>query len=113
MSNTKTNLTRRIDNPESDVAEPVAVRNTVSLTAQITELTIGQCCSRVERLDGDMTMSDFVTMAGDMKARLRNNMAPSVRGAKVKTGGEYTIEVTTTVTVPGYIYLVGIVTRIG
>lgn len=113
MSKSKPNLKPVIAQPDDEVAIPPTTRNTVNLMAQVTALDIGQCCSRVERVPVDMSIKDFMDQCTEMKNSLRNNMAPSVRGAKNKTGGDYSIEVTTTVTTPGQLYIVGIVTRIG
>jgi hypothetical protein len=115
MSKTKPDLKQAINEADDAVAVAPKARtvNIVNLMAQVTALDIGQCCSRVERVPMDMSIKDFADQSTEMKNSLRNNMAPSVRGAKAKTGGDYTIEVTTTITTPGQLYIVGIVTRIG
>lgn len=115
MSNTKPDLKTAITEADSAITVPPRSRtvNIVNLMAQVTALEIGQCCSRVERVPMDMTLKEFGEQSTELKNSLRNNMAPSVRGAKAKTGGDYTIEITTTVTTPGQLYIVGIVTRIG
>ena len=113
MTSPKANLKSAIPQPDDQVAIPPTTRHTVNLMAQVTALDIGQCCSRVDRVPVDMTIKEFMDQSTELKNTLRNNMAPSVRGAKTKTGGEYSIEITTTVTTPGQLYIVGIVTRIG
>lgn len=113
MSQSTANLKSVISQPDDEVAIPSTTRNTVNLMAQVSALDIGQCCSRVERVPVDMTLKEFMDQSTEMKNTLRNNMAPSVRGAKKKTGGDYSIEVTNCVTTPGQLYIVGIVTRIG
>lgn len=113
MSQSTANLKAVISQPDDEVSIPSTTRNTVNLMAQVSALDIGQCCSRVERVSVDMTLKEFMDQSTEMKNALRNNMAPSVRGAKKKTGGDYSIEVTNCVTTPGQLYIVGIVTRIG
>lgn len=88
------------------------VRATYSFAGQVEELEVGECCSRIQQLDPNMTMLEFAQQSSELKATLRNNVAPSVRGARKRTGGDYTIEVTTAVTTPGMVYLLAVVTRI-
>lgn len=113
MTKAQSTLKAAIAQPDDQVAIPSTTRNTVNLMAQVTALDIGQCCSRVERVPVNMTIKDFMDQSSELKNALRNNMAPSVRGAKNKTGGDYSIEVTNCITTPGQLYIVGIVTRIG
>lgn len=112
MARKKTDITEQIAQPDSNITVPKATRTPVTLVAQIEALEFGECCSRVQRVRQDMTMAEFVQEFSDLKAALRNNIAPSVRGAAKTTGADYSVEVTSSVTTPGQVYLVAIITRI-
>lgn len=112
MARIKKDITEQMAQPDSNITLPKATRTPVTLVAQIEALEFGECCSRVQRVRHDMTMSEFVQESSELKAALRNNIAPSVRGAAKSTGADYSVEVTTAVTTPGQLYLVAVITRI-
>lgn len=106
-------ITAAMAKPENEVpVQNVKIqRSTTSFTAQIADLEVGECVSRIGQLRTDMTMGEFAEQSATLKANFRNNIAPSVRGAKSYTNGEYTIEIATVTTTPGMVYLIAIVTR--
>jgi len=102
-------------NPEKNVPVPKSKRATVgySFSAEVSALEIGECCSRVKRIQADMTFDEFRELNSEMRNAFRNNLAHALKTAKQNLGHEYTMEITNAMTTPGYVYLVAIVTRVG
>lgn len=83
-----------------------------SFTSQLKLLNVGEFLMKGDRIDNDLTMGEFAGRAREMKNALRNRVAPSVRDASDATGYVFTIEITTSVTTPGNVYLVAFVSRV-
>ena len=80
-----------------------------SLTSQIAALEIGECASKVIRVD----TTDLNNLAAIKKGQ-SDSAYSSVKGAKTRTGladAEYTIETSHTVTNAGNIFAMAIITR--
>lgn len=91
---------------------PLQVGRSGGFTGQIADLEVGEACSKIGQPRPEMTLAEFAETSASLKANFRNNIMPSVRGAKVQTGGDYSVEVTTVVTTPGVLYFVAIVSRV-
>lgn len=83
-----------------------------SFTSQLKLLNIGEFLMKGDRVPADISMGEFAERAREMKNALRNRVAPSVRDASDATGHVFTIEITTSVTTPGSIYIVAFVSRV-
>lgn len=107
----KTNLISALSVPDTGI-DPPSKRNPNSLTSLIASLRVGECASRVEALDSNMSVRDMALTVGEIKSTLRNNVAPSVRNARQRVAGsEFTVEVAELVTPAGSLYVVAIITR--
>lgn len=96
--------------PDHSVEPPSRARP-ASFTTQVAALEIGECVSKVERLDTNASVYHLQERLPEMRATMRNNVAPSVRHAKAKTGGTYTIEVFDCMSDMRNWYLMAVVTR--
>lgn len=84
-----------------------------SLTSLVAALEVNECTSKVERVQSDLTLTDFAVKGSEIKEELRNRVAPSVAAAKSKTGGTYSIELGFLNTTSHVIYVVAVITRLG
>ena len=113
-SNAPDNLEDALDaalaKPDDAVPEPTS-RRPWSFTSQVASLEPGDTACRLHQLDPDTTLSEMSESLTKLRAKCRNNVAPSVRQAASRTGGEYTIEVCDFVTPRGQFYVATIVTR--
>lgn len=96
--------------PDHSVEPPSRARP-ASFTTQVAALEIGECVSKVERLDMTLPAGTIQDCLTDWRSTVRNNCAPSVRHAKAKTGGTYTIEVFDCMSESRNWYLMAVVTR--
>lgn len=107
-------ITTAIANADRGVVVPKAKRPTTgyAFSAEVAALELGECCSRVRRIDADMTFDGFRQGNTDMRNAFRNSLAHAIKTAKQNLGHDYTMEITNAMTTPGYVYLVAIITRI-
>lgn len=96
--------------PDHSVEPPSRARP-ASFTTQVAALEIGECVSKVERLDMTLPAGTIQDCLTDWRSTMRNNVAPSVRHAKAKTGGTYAIEVFDCMSDMRNWYLMAVVTR--
>ncbi len=82
-----------------------------SFAQQVEALNIGESCSRVHGVHEGFTLKALAENMATMKEGLRNNTAPSVRQAKARTRGTYSIEIGDMRTPSGRTFVVAIVTR--
>lgn len=96
---------------EAGVSEP-SRRRSSSFASQITDLTdIGHVAARVQPFPSDWSMDDISANMSDMREKLRNNIAPSVRQAKNRVpGADYSVEVTSFAATTK-MYVIALVTR--
>jgi len=87
-------------------------RSTYSFTSAIEMLAVGECAARAENVDKYNALAVIQDTLPARKESLRNNIAPSVKAAKGRTGGEYTVEVTDMLTPARNWMIIGIVTRV-
>lgn len=83
---------------------------TASFSAMVRELAPGECASRAEVFDDQITLRHMAEQLSGRKETLRNNTADIVRRAKAATGGTYSMTVSDTIT-GGHVYIVLIVHR--
>lgn len=95
---------------EDDVPEPTRKRSS-SFTAVIADLDVGETASRARRIDPSHTLADFAGNAAEWREDLRNSCAKSMRHAKARTGGEYSVAVAECLTPSREMFLVALVTR--
>lgn len=89
-----------------------AITQPYSFTGQIAALKVGESASRVTPIDPGLRLAELPEYLPGARARLRNNVTPSVRQAVNKTGASYSVEVTDLQTLAGHGYIVAIVTRV-
>lgn len=111
---TATLVSQAMSKADKKVALPKQKRptNGYSFAAEVAGLEVGECCSRVKRVEHDMTFDEFRELNSEMRNNFRNNLAHALKSAKQSLGRDYTMEITNAMTTPGYVYLVAIVTRI-
>lgn len=83
-----------------------------SFAAVVADLEVGECASRVQPLDPDMTMGEFMGQMSGLKATLINNAGTAVVRARRETGGVYKTSASETMTTGGQFFLVLIVQRV-
>lgn len=96
---------------EDDVSAPTRKRSS-SFASVISDLDVGETASRAVRVDQSLTLAEYTERYAALREALRNNVAPSVRQAKLRTGGEYSVEVVDTLTPSRSLFIVALVTRI-
>lgn len=99
-------------NPEDQVEVPRRTKST-SFNAQVTELDTGEVATKAELIPSSLTLAEVATVVAAKRQAIRNNMTKVVQRARETTGGEYTLEVTDTITAGGNWFVVGLITRIG
>lgn len=104
-------ITAAMRTVEDDVSEPSRKRSS-SMASVIADLEIGETASRAQRVDPTTTLTDYAEQYAELRESLRNNVAPSVRQAKARTGGEYSIEIVDTLTQNRALFIIALVTRI-
>ena len=97
--------------PESDVSQPGRGRSG-SFTAQVADLALGDTASKLLAIPGDTALCDIQKDLPALRERLRNNVASSVKHAKARTSGAYTVEVCDLHTPSGQWFVIALVTRI-
>lgn len=81
-----------------------------SMKSQIEALDVGDIASKLEAVDENLILLDYIHKAPEMRERLRNSLTSTVAKAKELTGGTYTIEVGEMV-LRNKLYLVAVITR--
>jgi hypothetical protein len=104
-------LTAALASPDDGVSKPGRTQATSAIT-QIAALDVGHTWSRCEPVDPDLTIGGFGETTTRAREELRSNVASSVRHAKTKTGGTYSIETGDFISTARNIYLVAVVTRV-
>lgn len=99
--------------PDKDIPVPTKGQRTSSFAAAVADLEVGQCTSRVTRVDPALTVYQLTTVLREMKDALRNNISSTVAAAKRKTDGAYSVELGDVVMPGGSMYVVAVVTRLG
>ena len=82
-----------------------------SFSATVADLKLGECATRTHFLNPKMTLAELARDMAEMKAQILNNARPSVKIARERTGNDYRIETSESITTGGRIYLHVIVTR--
>ena len=103
-------VTVAMNTVEDDVAEPSRKRSS-SVASVLTDLDVGETASRAVRVDPDLSLASYAERYAEMRETLRNNVAPSMRQAKARTGGTYSIEVVDTLTPNRSMFIVALITR--
>jgi hypothetical protein len=103
-------LAAALATPEEGIATPPRTRPTSAIT-QIAALEVGEHWSRVQSVPVNTPLKDYAADSVQWRDDLRNSINSSVRHAKARTGGTYTIEVGDFISPARTIYLVAIVTR--
>lgn len=110
MLDKQTTLAAAMQAPEDAV--PLPGRNRAgSFTSTLVSLDIGETATRSMEVDPATPVAEVSKALPDLRDRLRNNVTPCVRNAKVKTGAEYSIEVSDCWTPRGRLFIVAFVTR--
>lgn len=109
MTDTK-KIVAAMSTAETGVEPPNRQRSS-SFTAVIADLIPGEHCSKVLEIDSSHTLATVSEHMPTWRQELRNNVTPSVRNARARTGGEYTIEVGEMTTGTRRLFLVAVVTR--
>jgi hypothetical protein len=108
---THTRLAAALEAPESDIAQPGRGRSS-SFTAQVADLALGETASKLLPVEPSAALCDIQKDLPAIRERLRNNVASSVRHAKARTGGNYSVEVCDLHTPTGQWFTIALVTRI-
>lgn len=108
--NKNTRVAAAIQAPEDAVPPPNRNR-AGSFTTAVTNLDIGETATRTMEVDPGITVAAVAQVLPGLRDRLRNNVAPCVRNAKLKTGGEYSVEVSDCWTPKGRLFIVAFLTR--
>lgn len=98
--------------PEDDVEVPQR-RTPGSFLSQLTDLRLGECAARAQRIEGHCTLADFQAQSAAWREALRNTVSTAVRHARNRVpGADYAIEVTDVLTASRNLFITAIVTRI-
>lgn len=97
--------------PEAGVTPPTRKRQS-SLTAQVRDLGIGDSCAKVSQIHPDARLGDIQLSMSDWRAKLRDNVEPSVAPVRRETGAKFTIEVSDFRTASQSWFLVAVITRV-
>lgn len=85
--------------------------NKPSFNAIVCALEVGECASKVRQVDPKKRLQDIPDFMPEFMQQLRNAVAPAVATAKLKVGGEYTVEVGDVRMATGAVYAVAVITR--
>jgi hypothetical protein len=83
-----------------------------SFTSVLCDLAVGASATKTHTLDEDMALGWLIESLGDMKKVIANNCRPSITQARRKTGFNYGVETSHTLTASGRIFLHVVVTRL-
>jgi hypothetical protein len=111
-SSTSTKINAAIDNPDRGVTEKTTRVQPASFASQVAALEPGEHITKSLAVNETVTLRMLPVVLNDMKDALRNNTAPSVRQAKARTGGEYSIEISDMRTLSGRMFVVAVVIRV-
>ena len=111
MTNMKTTLIKPEQANPSTVRQRGFQKRSSSFSAVVTDLEVGECASKVQPVDPEMTLGELAEQMSGLKATLTNNSNTAIRQAKSTTGGTYQSLVTESVTAGGELFLVLIVRR--
>lgn len=104
-------LAASLATPEEGVGKPGRTRPASAIT-QIAALKPGEHWARVATPPAGMPLKDFAAESGEMREALRNLVNSSLRHAKAKTGGTYSVETGDFISSNRTLYLVCVVTRL-
>lgn len=85
--------------------------DTPSFNALVLGLDVGDCVSKVRKIDSATPLSSIPEMLPGVRQQVRSACAPAIARAKLQTGGTYSVEVGDTPMPGGNYYVVAVVTR--
>lgn len=114
-------LTTSLTQPDLDIPRTKAISMTdnlnrptkkTSLVATLCDSEVGWITTRSHLVPDHWTMQKLREELSEFKAMISNNVRPSVRQAAEKTGFEFTVETSQTITPTGRVYLQVLITRV-
>lgn len=103
-------LEAAVNTVDDGVPEP-SRRRSSSFASVIADLEIGETASKAQRVEDDTTLAEFAEKSAAWREALRNTCATSMRQAKARTGGEYSIEIADVMTQARSLFIVALITR--
>lgn len=91
--------------------KPPMDEDTPSFNALVLALDVGDCVSKVRKIDSSAPLSSIPEMLPGVRQQVRSACAPAIARAKLQTGGTYSVEVGDTPMPGGNYYVVAVVTR--
>ncbi len=85
--------------------------DTPSFNALVLALDVGDCVSKVRKIDSSAPLSSIPELLPSVRQQVRSACAPAIARAKQQTGGTYAVEVSDTAMPGGNYYVVAVVTR--
>lgn len=105
-----TRVAAAIASPEQAVSHPGGTR-AASFTSVVAALDVGETATRSIQVSPYTNLDEIAKQIAQWRDTLRNNVGASVRAARQRTGGDYTIEVCDCLTPRSRMFVVAFVTR--